>query len=113
MDVSRAFALIPAAIVLLAVNCLSVSGQNASSADQPASIAVSIAMDQDRVPIDQMPKTPWAILTVKNLTDHEVAIHDTMYRVQVDGEKDEAPTTLAQKKANRKTATRRVGPAWR
>jgi hypothetical protein len=43
MNIRRAFALIPATIVLLAVNGLSVSGQAASSADQPASIAVSIA----------------------------------------------------------------------
>ncbi len=102
MNVSRAFALIPATIVLLAIDGLSVSGQDASSADQPASIAVSIAMDQDRVPINQMPKTPWAILTVKNLTDHEVAIHDVMYQVHVDGDKGEAPTTLAQRRITRK-----------
>ena len=52
-------------------------------------------MNKDHVPIGQM---PLAILTVKNLTDHEVSIHDHMYQVHVDGDNGEAPTTLAQRR---------------
>lgn len=98
MNAPRTFALHLAPIVLLSVTSLSNWSQTASSTDQPASIAVSLAVDKDHVPINQMPKTPWANLTVKNLTDHEVIIHDTMYQVHVDGEKGEPPTTLEQRR---------------
>jgi hypothetical protein len=93
MNLSRSFALRLAAITFLSV-CSPVYGQTASSTAQPASIAVSIAMDKDHVPIGQI---PLAILTVKNLTDHEVVIHDSMYRAYVEGKEGEPPTTRAQR----------------
>jgi len=97
MKISHTFALYLAAVVLVALDSFSICGQTASSTDRPASIAVSIAMDKDQVPTDQIPKEPWAVLTVKNLTDHEVVIHDSMYRAYVEGKAGEPPTTRAQR----------------
>lgn len=102
MNAFQVFALRQAMVGLLVVSGLYSYGQATSSEGQPATISVSISMDKDHTPIDQLPKEPWAILTVKNLTDHEVAIHDVMYQVHVDGDKGEAPTTLAQRRITRK-----------
>lgn len=60
----------------------------------PASIAVSMTMDKDHVRVGQ---SPWAILTVKNLTDQVLEINDNTYRVYVEGDKGEPPTTLVQR----------------
>lgn len=97
MSISKTFALHLAMIWLLAANGPSICGQTPSSPDQPPGIAASIAMDQDHIPTDQLPKEPWAVLTVKNLTDHEVVIHDSMYRAYVEGKDGEPPTTRAQR----------------
>lgn len=52
-------------------------------------------MEKEDVPIGQ---SPWAILTVKNLTDREIVLHASMYhRLQVEGEKGEPPTTRVQR----------------
>lgn len=56
-------------------------------------------MEKDNVPAGQMPV---AILTVKNLTDHEILIHNYMYQAHVDGDKGEAPTTLEQRRLTHK-----------
>lgn len=93
MKISQALTLRLAAIGSIVVISISVFGQ-ASSAASPPSIAASITVDKYQVPIGQ---SPWAILTVKNLTDHEVALHGWMYRAHVDGENGEPPTTLVQR----------------
>lgn len=95
MNVSQNFALPLAAIVLLAVSSISSYGQNEPSKAQRPGIAVSIVMEKDKVPVGQM---PMAILTVKNLTDQEIVIHNSMYQAYVEGDKGEAPTTLEQRR---------------
>lgn len=97
MKVSQSFALRLATIVLLAVHSISSYGQTESSKAQSPGIAVRIAMDRDHVPIDQIAKEPWAILTVKNLSDHIVSLHDLMVRIHVLGEKGERPMTRVQR----------------
>jgi hypothetical protein len=57
---------------------------------QANSIAVKLGIEKAQVVIGQ---SPWAILTVKNLSNQEIPIHDWMYRVRVDGDNGEAPTT--------------------
>jgi hypothetical protein len=61
---------------------------------QSDSIAVNLTIEKEQVAIGQ---SPWAILTVKNLSNHEIPIHDWMCRVHVEGEKGEAPTTYVQR----------------
>jgi hypothetical protein len=90
----HALALSLTTIVLIAASSISLNAQAASAARQPASIAVSIALEKDHVPVG---KSPWLILTVKNLTGQDVAIHGPMVRIHVEGEKGERPTTQAQR----------------
>jgi hypothetical protein len=61
---------------------------------QSDSITVRLSIEKEKVAIGQ---SPWAILTVKNLSNHEIPIHDWMYRVHVEGENGEAPTTYVQR----------------
>ena len=61
---------------------------------QSDSITVELGMDKKPVAIGQ---SPWAVLTVKNLSNHEIALHGWMCRMHVDGEKGEAPTTYVQR----------------
>jgi len=63
-------------------------------APESDSITVKLSIEKERVVVGQ---SPWAILTVKNLSNHEIPIHDWMYRVHVDGENGEAPTTYVQR----------------
>ena len=71
-----------------------VHGQTASKVNPPPSIAVSISIDRDSVTQGQ---TPWAILTVKNLTERELPIHDWAVRVHIEGQNGEPPATLIQR----------------
>lgn len=68
-------------------------------AHQPDSITVKLSMEKHQIAVGQL---PWAILTVKNLSNHEIAIHDNMYRAHVDGENGEAPTTMVQRQITRR-----------
>jgi hypothetical protein len=61
---------------------------------QSDSIAVNLSIDKEQVAIGQ---SPWAILRVRNLSNHEMPIHDWMYRAHLEGEKDEPPTTKVQR----------------
>jgi len=63
-------------------------------APQSETIAVNLSIEKAQVTIG---RSPWAVLTVKNLSNHEMALHAWMYRVQVEGEKKEPPTTEAQR----------------
>ncbi len=57
-------------------------------------ITVKLSIEKEQVVIGQ---SPWAILTVRNLSDHEISIHDDMYRVHVEREREEPPTTQVQR----------------
>src|SRR5690348_14145168 len=81
-------------IALLSASSVSRYGHKESSKPPPG-IAVSIVMEEDKVPVGQM---PMADLTVENLTDHEIVIHNSMYQAYVEGDKGEAPTTLEQRR---------------
>lgn len=72
--------------------------QAASQPSQPA-IAVSIALDNDRVPVGQ---SPWAILTVKNLADHDVVLNYFTIRLHIEDEKGERPMTRVQRNITHK-----------
>jgi hypothetical protein len=65
-----------------------------TSPPQSDSITINLSIEKGQVAIGQ---SPWAILTVKNLSNHEVAIHEYMYRVHVEGEREEPPTTRVQR----------------
>jgi len=61
---------------------------------QSDSITVKLSIEKDQVAINQSPR---AILTVRNLSDREIPLHDWMCRVHVEGEKGEPPTTQVQR----------------
>jgi hypothetical protein len=65
-----------------------------TSPPQSDSITVSLSMEKEQV---AKGPSPWAILTVRNLSNHELPIHDWMYRLHVEGEKGEPPTTQVQR----------------
>jgi hypothetical protein len=83
-------------IGLISVCNIFLSARAASQTTPPEAdlIAVNLSIEKKQVAIGQ---SPWAILTVKNLSDHEIPIHDRMRRVHVEGEKGEAPTTYVQR----------------
>jgi hypothetical protein len=93
MSTFHYFALRLATIGMIIITSISVCGQAPSTASAP-SITVSITVDKNTVPTDQ---SPWTILNVKNLADHEVAIHDYAVRLHVEGKHGEPPTTLIQR----------------
>ncbi len=68
-------------------------GQAAQTASNSNALAVLLKMQTEQVQVGQ---TPWAILTVYNITDQPVIIENTM-RVYVYGKDGEAPTTLPQR----------------
>jgi hypothetical protein len=72
--------------------CASAVAQTSTTSSD--SITVNLSLDKKQVAIGQ---SPYAILTLKNLSDHEIPIHAWMYRVRVDGENGEAPTTYVQR----------------
>jgi hypothetical protein len=51
-------------------------------------------MQAERVPVG---RTPRAILTIYNMSDHILTISDRMYRVYVYGKDGEAPSTLIER----------------
>lgn len=71
-------------------------GRSVSQTPSPQSdsITVRLSIEKEQVAIGQ---SPWAVLTVKNLSNHEIPIHDWMYRVHIEGEHGEAPTTYVQR----------------
>jgi uncharacterized protein YcfL len=69
-------------------------GQATQTASNSNALAVSLKMQTEQVQVGQ---TPWAILTVYNMSDQPVTIRNTMYRVYVYGKDGEAPTTLPQR----------------
>jgi hypothetical protein len=75
-------------------NVLEVEIKNVQEPPNNDSLAVWIEMQKGRVSIGQ---EPLAILTMKNMIDHAVRIHEYMYRAHVDGKDGEAPTTLVQR----------------
>jgi hypothetical protein len=86
-----------AVFFLIGTYSLSLDAQDISTASQSDSISVSIALENNRVPVG---KSPLVFLTVKNLTDRDVPLHTSvhMYRVHVQGPKGEPPTTLLQRR---------------
>ena len=80
-------------IVLIAATSTTLDAQVAPAASQSPSIVVSIVLEKESVPVGQ---SPWVVLTVKNLTDHDLPIHDSMMRLHVEGERGERPTTIVQ-----------------
>jgi len=90
------------AVLLLISSCsIYLDAQGVSADNQSDSISVSIALENDHIPVG---KSPLILLTVKNLTDREVPLHTSvhMYRVHVLGPKGEPPTTLLQRRTTGK-----------
>lgn len=100
----------------ISTESLALHAQAASGPGQPA-IAVSIALDKERVSVGQ---SPWAILTVKNLADHDVVLRDLMIRLHVEDEKgEERPMTRVQRNITHKLLPGEaalpgtgIGPVW-
>ncbi len=89
--VSLSFVLRMATIAVIAVKCISLEAQTATSTIQSDSIAVSIAMERAQVQIGQSPKV---LLTMKNLTDQPLqVINCPAMKIYVQGENGEPPTT--------------------
>jgi len=86
-------ALLLAAITLIATDNPSLVAQTTAANPSPA-ITVSISLQKDKVPLGE---SPWVLFAVKNLTDHEIVIEDSMCRLHVEGEKGERPRTPASK----------------
>jgi hypothetical protein len=63
---------------------------------QSDSISVTLGMEKEQVAKGQ---SAWVTLTVRNLSDHEVPLHDWMYRLHVEGQKGEPPTTQVQRQS--------------
>jgi hypothetical protein len=91
-----------AIVAMYAASGTSVDAQTKTPASQPASISVSLSFKRMSLRDPPADPEPWAILRVKNLTNHEIAIHDYMYRAHVDGENGEAPTTMVQRQITRR-----------
>lgn len=91
MNAFHTFAFSLATLTLL-TSSVPAGAQTTTSAKQAASIAVSLAMRQEKVPVGQK---PWAVLTVKNIGSREGSIRTDMfdYRVYVKGENAEPPKT--------------------
>jgi hypothetical protein len=81
-------------IAMIVTSSISIGAQSTASGPKQNSISISLKMKEQQVPIGQ---SPWAILSVKNLTDESIIIHNYMYRVHVEGDKGEPPTTLVQR----------------
>jgi len=88
-------------VLLMGAYSISLDAQDVPAASQSDSISVSIALENDHVPVG---KSPLVFLTVKNLTDRDVPLHTSvhMYRVHVQGPKGEPPTTLLQRRTTGK-----------
>jgi hypothetical protein len=81
-------------IILIAATSNTLDAQDASTASKSPSIVVSIVLEKESVPVGQ---SPWVVLTVRNLIDHDVPMHGSMMRLHVEGEKGERPTKLVQR----------------
>jgi hypothetical protein len=81
-----------AAIMVIVAGSISVGAQDASPVGQSASITVSVAFEHNHFVVGQ---TPFAILTVKNMTDEVVSLRTGVdsFRIHVTGEKGEPPQT--------------------
>lgn len=69
-------------------------GQSTEAARKNDALAVSLKMQTEQIQIGQ---TPWAIVTVYNITDQPLTMHASMIRVYVYGKDGEAPTTLVER----------------
>jgi len=72
----------------------SANATSAQEAPNNDSLAVWVEMQKEQIPIGL---EPLAVLTMKNMSDRAVSIHEYMYRAHVDGNDGEAPTTLVQR----------------
>jgi hypothetical protein len=88
----RTLALLATTIAVSAAQSMSLNAQAASPPRQVPSVAVSLAMEKDHVPVGQKPRV---FLTFKNSSHQEIglSIASHLYRVHVDGAKGEAPET--------------------
>jgi hypothetical protein len=80
-----ALVLILAAAMVIAVDNVSLEAQSSASSQAPG-IAVNLTLQKENVPLGQ---SPWANLTVENLTDNEITMDEP--RLHVEGEKGELP----------------------
>lgn len=93
----RISALLVATLIVIAATSISVEAQTTppaapSATSKTATLAVSIAVPIERIPLGQK---PWVHLTVKNLGSEEIAY--PRERIYVEGPKGEPPTTLVQR----------------
>ena len=91
MRVVQTFTFQPAIIVVIAVSCVLLNGQDSSSGAKSDLIAVSIKMKQDSVPAGQH---PWVLLTSKNISKQNLFPGlSSDSRVHLKGVKGEPPLT--------------------
>jgi hypothetical protein len=89
----RKFALLIVVTVPVSWGIAPLRAQTESSRSQSSTLAVSVALEKEKVPAGEAPR---AVLTIKNLSDHSVSMRTDMlnYRVRVEGQAGEMPTTL-------------------
>jgi hypothetical protein len=87
----RAFTL-AAAILAVAANNISLHSQTAAPARPDPSIAVSLALQKDHIPVGESPRL---LVTVKNLGEVKICLTTSLgiYRVHVEGKDGEPPMT--------------------
>jgi hypothetical protein len=95
----RRVALPGAMIFIIVAKCISLDAQPVAPANQADSITVSIALDKDQFPVGQ---SPWVLVTMKNLTDHDLPFHFDTIRLHIEGGNGEPPTKLRQRIATGK-----------
>jgi hypothetical protein len=85
------FALSVTTIIVLAAQSASLNAQAASPPSRVSSIAVSLTIKKDQVPVGQK---PWAVLTIKNISQRVIGISTNLsFRIHIEGKGGEAPET--------------------
>lgn len=79
-----ALVLILASAMVIAVDNVSIQAQTTATSQRPG-IAVSVTLEKNKVPLGQ---SPWADLTIQNLTNNEIVVDGLPH---VEGEKGELP----------------------
>jgi len=82
------------AMAVIVTSASSLGAQSVVPAGQTDSITVSISLDKDHFPVGQSPRV---LATMINRTDRDLYLNGNWYRVHIDGENGEPPTTLSQR----------------
>jgi hypothetical protein len=88
------FTVLTLALFATGIICDHLKAQSAKEAQHAVGIVLSIAVPKNKLPAGQ---SPVIIFGVENVSPSDFVIHDYMYRLHVDGEHGEPPTTYRQR----------------